>query len=80
MKSPTLNDVARLAGVSYATADRVLNQRGNVAEKSVRKVTEAMDQLGYMRNVAAANLSKRRTYRFAFLATRSTHLISTHWN
>lgn len=66
-KSPTLSDVARAAGVSYATADRVINQRGNVAEKSVRKVQEAMQSLGYVRNVAAANLSRRRTYRLAFL-------------
>lgn len=63
----TLSDVARQAGVSYSTADRVINDRGNVAEKSVRKVHEAMSVLGYVRNVAAANLSRRRTYRLAFL-------------
>ncbi|HAC51290.1 MAG TPA: hypothetical protein DCE85_18715, partial [Sulfitobacter sp.] len=28
MTSPTLSDVARAAGVSYATADRVINNRG----------------------------------------------------
>ena len=64
---PTLSDVAIAAGVSYATADRVINDRGNVAEKSVRKVLDAVDTLGYVRNVAAANLSRRRTYHFAFL-------------
>lgn len=67
MKSPTLHDVAQLAGVSYATADRVLNQRGNVAAKSVTKVEAAVAQLGYVRNIAAANLSKNRTYRLAFV-------------
>lgn len=66
-RKPTLSDVARAAGVSYATADRVINERGNVAEKSVRKVHEAMASLGYVRNVAAANLSRQRTYRLAFL-------------
>ncbi len=66
-KKPTLSDVARVAGVSYATADRVINDRGNVAEKSVRKVHDAMSELGYVRNVAAANLSRQRTYRLAFL-------------
>ncbi|MCR4265206.1 LacI family DNA-binding transcriptional regulator [Nitratireductor sp. ZSWI3] len=73
MKSPTLLDVAQLAGVSYATADRVLNRRGNVAEKSVRKVEEAMAQLGYIRNVAAANLSRNRRHRLAFVLPRQSH-------
>lgn len=67
MKAPTLADVARHAGVSYATADRVLNNRGLVAEKSARKVHESVRVLGYVRNVAAANLSRRRSYRFVFL-------------
>jgi len=73
MRSPTLNDVARLAGVSYATADRVLNRRGNVAEKSVQKVLNAVEQLGYVRNVAAANLSRNRTCRLAFLMPSSSN-------
>jgi LacI family transcriptional regulator len=67
MKSPTLSDVAESAGVSYATADRVINKRGNVAQKSVRKVEEAVASIGYVRNVAAANLSRGRVYRLAFL-------------
>ncbi|WP_375263776.1 LacI family DNA-binding transcriptional regulator [Palleronia sp.] len=62
---PTLSDVARLAGVSYATADRVVNARGGVAEKSARRVRTAIQELGYVRNVAAANLSQGRLYRFA---------------
>lgn len=66
-KSPTLSDVAQRAGVSYATADRVVNARGHVAEKSARKVTAAVAELGYVRNVAAANLSQQREYRFVFV-------------
>lgn len=73
MPSPTLKDVAERAGVSYATADRVVNNRGKVAEKSVRKVQDAVSHLGYVRNVAAANLSKRRQYRFDFLLPRGTN-------
>jgi len=67
MPSPTLSDVARAAGVSYATADRVINNRGNVAQKSIVKVRDAVASLGYVRNVAAANLSRQRVYRLAFL-------------
>ncbi len=64
VKRPTLTDVARRAGVSYATADRVVNGRGRVAEKSARRVNEAIEALGYVRNVAAANLAQQRVYRF----------------
>ncbi|WP_417588867.1 LacI family DNA-binding transcriptional regulator [Pararhodobacter oceanensis] len=67
MSGPTLSDVAEAAGVSYATADRVINKRGNVAQKSIDKVRDAVERLGYVRNVAAANLSRRRVYRLAFL-------------
>lgn len=73
MKHPTLHDVARLAGVSYATADRVVNRRGNVAEKSVRKIEGAVAQLGYVRNLAAANLSRNHIYRFCFILPRSSN-------
>ena len=51
MASPTLSDVAHAAGVSYATADRVINNRGNVAAKSIAKVHEAVATLGYVRNI-----------------------------
>ena len=70
---PTLSDVARRAGVSYATVDRVVNDRGGVADKSVKRVREAIDELGYVRNVAAANLSQSRTYRFAAIIPTGTN-------
>jgi len=73
MKSPTLHDVARSAGVSYSTADRVLNGRGGVAEKSAQRVQRAIEELGYRRDIHAANLSRRRNYRFLFLLPRGDH-------
>ena len=73
MTSPTLSDVAHAAGVSYATADRVVNRRGNVAPKSIAKVQEAVAALGYVRNVAAANLSRSRVYRLAFLIPKNSN-------
>jgi LacI family transcriptional regulator len=73
VRKPTLHDVARAAGVSYATADRVLNERGNVAAKSERLVREAISSLGYMRDVHAANLSRRRLYNFRFILPQGDH-------
>lgn len=73
MLKPTLHDVARVAGVSYATVDRVLNARGHVAEKSRLRVQQAIADLGYERDLQAANLSRRRVYRFCFLLPRGDH-------
>lgn len=71
MARPTIHDVARSAQVSLATVDRVLNKRGGVAEKSVRKVLEAVEITGYVRDLTAANLSRQREYRFTFVVPDS---------
>jgi LacI family transcriptional regulator len=67
MARPTVHDIAREAGVSLATVDRVLNARSRVREQSVRVVQAAVEKLGYVRDVSAANLAKRREYLFAFV-------------
>ncbi|MDT8854031.1 LacI family DNA-binding transcriptional regulator [Paracoccaceae bacterium Fryx2] len=64
---PTVNDIAREAGVSLATVDRVLNARPGVRDKTIRAVQDAIARLGYVRDVAAANLARQRTYRLAFV-------------
>lgn len=62
-----MNDIARQAGVSLATVDRVLNARPGVREKTITAVNDAIATLGYIRNVAAANLARQRVYRFLFV-------------
>jgi len=64
---PTVNDIAREAGVSLATVDRVLNARPGVREKTIRAVNDAITKLGYVRDLAAANLARGRTYQMAVL-------------
>lgn len=78
MKSPTLTDVAHRAGVSYATADRVVNDRGSVADKSVRKVRAAVAELGYVRNVAAASLSRRKDQHIVFVIPAGANAFFEH--
>ena len=63
----TLDDVAREANVSLATADRVVNRRKGVRPKTVAQVERAISKLGYRVNVAAARLARNRSLRFAFL-------------
>lgn len=71
MNGPTVHDVASTAQVSLATVDRVLNNRGGVSAKAEAKVRAAVAQTGYVRNLAAANLSRRRVYRFGFIVPSS---------
>ncbi len=56
MARPTIQDVAREAGVSSATVDRVLNARLPVRAETARRVAEAAHALGYH----AAGLIERR--------------------
>lgn len=53
----TIKDVAELAGVSKTTVSRVLNRRGPLSEKTIKKVEDAMKALGYYPNAHARALS-----------------------
>lgn len=68
---PTVNDIARHAGVSLATVDRVLNERPGVRSATIAKVNRAIVELGYVRDTAAANLARRRIYRLQFIVPDS---------
>lgn len=64
---PTIRDVAREAGVSLATVDRVLNRRAGVRVATIQRVEAAVTRLGFVRDAAATTLATRRGYRFVFL-------------
>ncbi|WP_077959655.1 LacI family DNA-binding transcriptional regulator [Ensifer adhaerens] len=64
---PTVHDIAARAGVSLATVDRVLNNRPGVRGVTRDKVERAIETLGYVRDVAAANLAKSRIYPLVFI-------------
>jgi LacI family transcriptional regulator len=52
----TINDVAKLAGVSNATVSHVINGTRFVSEPLIEKVKEAMKQLNYQPNMMARGL------------------------
>lgn len=74
MFPPTTKDLARAAGVSRATVDRVLNGRDGVRAKTIERVNAAVAELGFVRNIAAANLATGRRYRFLFVLPRTGDL------
>ncbi len=60
-RPPTLDEVARAAGVGRGTASRVLNDSPHVSPAAVRAVRDAVEELGYVPNRAARALVTRRT-------------------
>ncbi|MBN1874191.1 MAG: LacI family DNA-binding transcriptional regulator [Anaerolineae bacterium] len=61
-KRPTLRDVANLAGVSYQTVSRVVNEHPHVANPTREKVLSAIRELDYHPNRAAQVLMTGRSY------------------
>lgn len=59
--SPTLDEVARLAGVSRATASRAINGADRVSPRARSAVEAAVRTLSYTPNPAARSLVTRRT-------------------
>ena len=59
--TPTLQDVARAAGVSTATVSRCLNFPDKVASKTQQTVAEAVAALGYSPNFGAKAMAANRT-------------------
>lgn len=60
-RTPTLEDVARAAGVSTATVSRCLNNPNKVVEKTRNRVLAVVTRLGYAPNFNARALAARRT-------------------
>jgi LacI family transcriptional regulator len=55
--SATIFDVAREAGVSYATVSRVLNNRDHVRPETRESVMNAVARLGFVANPQARSLA-----------------------
>jgi LacI family transcriptional regulator len=59
---PTINDVARIAGVSKKTVSRVINRSPLLNDTTREKVEEVIAQLGYVPNPQARALALRRNF------------------
>lgn len=67
--APTLEDVARVAGVSRATVSRVINGTRNVDRRIQETVRKAIAKTGYAPNRAARSLVTRRTGTIALVVS-----------
>src|SRR3954470_5930119 len=66
-RAPTLESVAERAGVSRATAGRVLSGATTVGDQAREAVLQAAAELSYVTNRAARSLMTRRSDSIAFV-------------
>jgi LacI family transcriptional regulator len=69
MTRPTIRDLANAAGVSIATANRVIGGSGNVKQSTMQRVKEAAQEIGFygMGTIDSRIAAARARYRFGFL-------------
>lgn len=69
--TPTLEEVAALAGVGRGTVSRVINNASGVKASTRRTVLRAIDELDYVPNLAARSLAGRRADAVALVMTKA---------
>lgn len=72
-KNIRIKDIARLAGVSAGTVDRVLHNRGRVSEDALKKITAVMEQIDYKPNLIARTLGSNKKYSVAVIIPDPGH-------
>ncbi|MDD4631988.1 MAG: LacI family DNA-binding transcriptional regulator [Proteiniphilum sp.] len=62
-KKVRIIDIAKMAGVSKGTVDRVLHNRGNVSEKARTAINRVLDEVNYKPNIHVSAISLKRSYK-----------------
>ncbi len=66
-RNATINDVARLAGVSITTVSRILNNKPDVAPATRQRVLDVIQDLNYIPHAQAQNLAAGKSCSIAVL-------------
>jgi LacI family transcriptional regulator len=64
-KNYTIKDIARMAGVSAGTVDRVMHNRGEVSEATLKKVQKVLKEIDYHPNMFAIGFGSQKRYQIA---------------
>jgi LacI family transcriptional regulator len=67
----TLEEIARLSGVSRSTVSRVINQQPNVSQDVRQRVQAVIEDTGYQPNLAAQTLVSKRSWMIGLVLPRS---------
>lgn len=73
VRAPNIRDVARLAGVSYQTVSRVLNNSESLRPSTKERVLEVINQIGYRPNAAARALVTSKSRTIGVLTSQTAH-------
>jgi DNA-binding LacI/PurR family transcriptional regulator len=73
VRAPNIRDVAALAGVSYQTVSRVLNDSPSIKQSTRQRVLDVIAEVGYRPNQAARALVTSRTRTIGVLSTQTAH-------
>lgn len=66
-RRPTIKEVSKLAGVSFKTVSRVLNNEKNVSEATRRRVEQVVAELNFRPSMAARTLAGRKSFQAGLL-------------
>ncbi|MBN2275059.1 MAG: LacI family DNA-binding transcriptional regulator [Bacteroidales bacterium] len=64
-------DIAKLAGISIGTVDRVLHNRGEVSDNTRKKIMSIINDMNYKPDILARRLASKNRCRFGVLFPRS---------
>ncbi|MBI5671368.1 MAG: LacI family DNA-binding transcriptional regulator [Chloroflexi bacterium] len=73
VRTPTMKDVAHLAGVSVQTVSCVVNDTGSISPETRQRVLQAIEQLNYRRDPIARSMRTRQTRLIALLVLDITN-------
>ena len=77
MSNFTLEDIAKLAGVSRSTVSRVVNEQPNVRDNVRKRVLDVIKQTGYRPNAAARTLASQRSWTIGLILPLSVSVFFT---
>jgi LacI family transcriptional regulator len=77
-KKVTINDIAKLANVSRGTVDRVVNNRGYVAEDKLKLIKKIIEELNFVPNTHGRNLALNRSLTIAMVFQE--HSEGSYWD
>ena len=68
-ETPSIKDVARLAGVSHSTVSRALRNSPRVNAETIEKIRRIAAESGYRASAVGRSLATRRTYTIGVVVT-----------
>jgi LacI family transcriptional regulator len=74
-----ISDIAKRAGVSAGTVDRVIHNRGEVSKNTRDKVLAILNEMNYQPDILASTLASKKTFRIAALLPEAGK-INLFWN